>query len=170
MKKLSILFLLTASVLFWSCSGHSGKKKSTGKQASEVKEVKPILKVPTLTVRIGDKESKFDSITIIRTGATGQNGDWDICAGATGENGGKCVVGLEFSANAPGTVEDVSIDLDGYKVEKGSLVLEAFKTQKSIGRVKLVSLKGTFSGKAKKRNSSGFPEGESIDFSGTIEK
>jgi hypothetical protein len=85
-------------------------------------------------------------------------------------------ISIDFEAKDPASLKDASCSISGYKVLECDLKLDEFVTGKvknSYGvplGIGVMSMKGTFTGKAQKDNGIGQPAGETVEFSGTLEK
>ena len=178
MKKLIFSSLLGVSVLLWSCGGNPSAKKasdtakSTEKEKTEVKAEKKPLKV---TLTLGDKKMELAKPILRNTAVTPteKSDTYNLCAGATADNGGTCVVSLEFTATGPVTIKDASFDIHGYLVDNAVLEIKKFETKEGNYHgvptgIKVTSIEAVVTGKARKDNGLGQAPGESQDFTCTI--
>ena len=174
MKKLVLIFVALMLMVFMvSCSGkktestntQNATKSATSKAATVEKKVEKV--TPTLTIKIGDNENKYEDLRIMKTGPRAYESDYHTYnVYANTDKEGHVGISMEFTYN-DNTVSDVSMDIKGYKVTKVNLTVDKFTTRKNqIGQDVLEHITISFDGEAKKLNENGFPQGEPIPFSG----
>ena len=178
MKKFFLLTMALLLVVFMVSCG--GKKASTanaqnvaktGTQKSVKVEKKAVKVTPTLTIKIGDNENKYEDLKIMKTGPHAYERNYhtyNVYAAVDKE--GHVGISMEFTYN-DNKVSDVSMDIKGYKVTKVNLTVNKFITRKNqIGEDVLEHLSISFNGEAKKLDNNGFPTKNVVQFSGTIVK
>ncbi|GEM_PF-2311010 len=174
MKKLSILSFLILSVILLSCGNNSETKKTSGAKQIQTKEEKPVEKTLMVTALIGGKEFKFEGGAVHYLGDQGKLSNlYEITAGKIEENKYGMPFrpfDLAFSVSDKQTATEARLKINGYKIDKISVDLEKLETQKAKygSMIKVVSIKGNFSGQLQKTDDSGNPAGDKISFSGTF--